>query len=280
MRTTLIGLLRRLVPAKPALLAPPPLPTQPVISTTIQSVIRPVALNPTARPQYDGAGRYRGLVQFPKIGGEDGPPDMSALFADPYILTKLAGGVITYVYLAGCLGLWELGKSLGIPVFKAGTTSNPDIRQRLSALGVDRYGSVTFGPDGPSCGLGFDRWDADHLPPSLNIAQHSAVSIVGRALQVRLPIGMTPAQFEERLSDALLPVALHVYADTQEGRAYLIGKGVHPSQAFRYTEYRYGLAARLSTASEIYIYRRGQDEWRLVRLIENIILEAITDARG
>jgi hypothetical protein len=104
------------------------------------------------------------------------------------------------VYAAGSEGLkrMSLEAGSGRPLYKIGVTKNVSPDLRVEALGAAGYASVTLTAAGPVAEAGFESWSAQRLGKPRQ-ALGPAIRLLPHGILVRLPGGISPAQFEARL---------------------------------------------------------------------------------
>ncbi len=141
---------------------------------------------------------------------------------------------------------------------------------------MDRYGAW-WSDNGE---LREDRgWDDWYLMPVGGIsscAPRNAVTATTRGLEVLLPEGMTPIDFDQRLTEALAPARLDRWLDTPLGRRHLAALNLDHARARRFTAYDLSSGSeRVSVAKELLIFKPKQDISRLATLADRIITDEV-----
>uniref|UniRef100_A0A9E7ZUB1 Uncharacterized protein n=1 Tax=Bosea sp. NBC_00436 TaxID=2969620 RepID=A0A9E7ZUB1_9HYPH len=120
--------------------------------------------------------------------------------------------------------------------------------------------------------------DADPPPYGVKLACRNTVMADGRCLPVRLPLGLSKDEFEERLHQRMHDASLNAWLQTSEASAHCTQIGRSPAEFTRQTAYRFGDSVRWSDAKEFYFFRpKSDDADRLVRIVEVIIHEWVID---
>ncbi|MGO9681868.1 MAG: hypothetical protein ACLPTZ_04560 [Beijerinckiaceae bacterium] len=149
--------------------------------------------------------------------------------------------------------------------------------QRQAALNTDCYAADRRIDKKRITDPGFADWTFQTIDFDLARPPKRRVSIEPRALHIHLPQSLTPLTFEKLLRTALNEIALASWLKTPDAQAHFKGLGVDPTDAERYTSYKFGQKIRVSRADEIYIFRQRADMPRLCQLIETIVFEYMRD---
>jgi hypothetical protein len=244
---------------------------------------------PLLPPGSAGAVTKWWSVQWPRIGGVDLLPLARDAFTDPRFKAGYEPGTLVFIYAGACgedhrnpivaTGLLGVARRLFAAIHKVSVTAQVHIRSRLRELNADHYGSMTMTAEGHLCSdLGFDNWIAQHILPNGKPLSGSAVRIGERCLEVRLPLGLSCEEFEERLHHRMRNAALNDWLDTHAGRAHCAEIGRQPCEFKRLTGYGFGRSKRFSEAKEFYFFRpKTDDADRLVRIAEAIIHDYVVN---
>lgn len=228
-------------------------------------------------------------VQWPRIGGIGLLPLAGDAFTNNRFKAGYEAGTLVFIYAGACgedhrnptiaTGLLGVARRLFAAIHKVSVTAQVQIRSRLRELNVDRYGSMTMTADGALCSdLGFDNWIAQHILPEGKPLSGSPVHIGERCLEVRLPVGLSCEEFEERLHQRMRNAALNDWLDTVAGKAHCSQIGRQTCEFKRLTGYGFGRGKRFSEAKEFYFFRpKTGDADRLVRIAEVIIHDYVTN---
>ena len=215
--------------------------------------------------------------RWPRIGGVDlvVAPDLT-VETDEYQRRWQPSDVVVWIYVLGCPGLQDLGRLLGLPLFKLGTTTG-GIQDRLAELGRDGYGAAWRDGDCIMTELGFGRgaWVAEQLPVTIDLSPLSPVHPSVRGIGVRLPVGLTYPTFERRLAAEIGQASLGQIIGSSAGRALCADRGVAPARCRRITEYRFGADVRPSSEEEFTVFRPRSESDRLVAIAERIVVQHV-----
>ena len=215
--------------------------------------------------------------RWPRIGGVDlvVAPDLT-VETDEYQRRWQPSDVVVWIYVLGCPGLQELGRLLGLPLFKPGTTTG-GIQDRLRELGRDGYGAAWRSGDRiiTDAGFGAGLWVAEQLPVTLDLSPLSPVHPSVRGIGVRLPVGLTYPTFERRLAAEVTKASLGQIIGSAAGRALCADRGVDPARCRRITRYVFGADVRPSSEEEFTVFRPRSESDRLVAIAERIVVRHV-----
>jgi hypothetical protein len=215
----------------------------------------------------------------PLIGG--GTLDLApvAAFATTAFHRAFIPGERVIVYVAGCAGLASLMaelKAAGVAshAYKVGTTRVDTLDDRMRRLSAGRYGGLWRGDAGPVSDPGWDRWTVAHLDSDAAQPSPGSPVVVGlRGIEVTLPRGLTAVRFDQMLARALAGVRLDAFATSTAGRAILSERRADPRQFVRHSP-----RGKTSTrATELCFLRPRDDTTRLLRVIESIVANKVTN---
>ena len=230
-----------------------------------------------------GAVTHWWEVRWPRIGGVNLLSLSAGAFKSVAFQSAYQPGTLVYIYCAGCgedhrmpevsTGLLGVARRLFAAIHKVSVTAQVKLTDRLRELNRDRYGCVTVSRDGYPCSdRGFDNYMLQHILPGGGPLADSPVSVGNRCLLVRLPLGLSRDEFEERLHQRMHDASLNAWLETAEGRSHCAQIGSAPGEFSRRTSYGFGDSARWSVAKEFYFFRpKTDDADRLVRIAEVII---------
>ncbi len=180
------------------------------------------------------------------------------------------------VYVLQSPGLGALSARLGgVSLVKVGTAAAECLAQRVAELGRCQYGAWVRGP------RRYEREDGYGVfcpAPRLQLAaQHPAspIRLCLHGIEVDLPPGVTPNQFEAMLNRALLPVRLQTVADGEAGRALCCRAGVEAALLRRF--YKHG--PRYKAATELTLMRPQADIGGLARIAADLVIDAVLGLR-
>lgn len=231
-----------------------------------------VSDKPTRRPD-SAASRLR----WPRVGGSDlvVAPDLT-FESDSYQRRWRASDTILWIYVLGCPGLHALGRALGLPLFKLGTTSGR-VQDRLAELGRDGYGGCYRTASGlvREAGFGPGLWVAEQTPVTLNLSPLSPVHPSVRGVGVRLPVGMSHAAFERAFSAEIGTAGLGRLIASPGGQALCRERGVDLARCRRMTRYAFGADVRDSEEEEITVFRPRSESDRLIAIAERIVVRHV-----
>lgn len=228
-------------------------------------------------------------VRWPRIGGVALLPLPQDAFESDVFRKAYDAGTLAYIYCAGsgedhrmptvATGLLGVARRLFAAIHKVSVTTQVKLTDRLRELNRDRYGSVTVSADGYPCSdQGFDNWMLQHILPEGVPLPGSPVSIGNRCLPVRLPLGLSKDEFEERLHQRMHDASLNAWLMTPEALQHCVQIGYAPAEFSRQTAYGFGDAVRWSEAKEFYFFRpKSDDADRVIRIAEVIIYDWVTN---
>lgn len=229
-------------------------------------------------------------VQWPRIAGIGLLPLRSDAFTSGAFQRAYRPGTLVYIYCAGCgedhrmptvaTGLLGVARRLFAAIHKVSVTAQVKLTDRMRELNRDRYGSVTISAEGYPCSdRGFDNYMLQHILPDGTPLPGSPVSIGNRCLPVRLPVGLSRDEFEERLHARMHDASLNAWLETPEARRHCGQIGCTPAEFSRQTSYGFGDSARWSNAKEFYFFRpKTDDADRLIRIAEVIVHDWVMNA--
>ncbi len=187
------------------------------------------------------------------------------------------------VYLASCSGLKALEAVLGTGLAKASTCSPGRLAERMDEVRRDRTGSVWH--DGQrylKAGDGWTDWFARQIRPVIGPSPGSPVVVEDRLLTVRLPAAMHWQDFDRVFDAKVREAALDRWTLTEDGLARCAALELTPGRLRRFTPYGGGTEVRLSPAQEICLLDAVDGPDRLIRIVEDILLDhalgAVADA--
>jgi hypothetical protein len=217
-------------------------------------------------------------LRWPRVGGWSlvVEPNMT-VESDDYQRRWQASDVIVWIYVLGCPGTQALAKALGLPLFKVGTTGGR-VQDRLRELGRDAYGGCYQTADGKIVreqGFSGGLWVAEQTPVTLNLSPLSPIHPSTRGIGVRLPVGMSAAMFEKRLTAQIATASLGKLIASPAGQALCAERGADPARCRRITEYRFGSDIRPSSEEEFTIFRPRSESDRLVAIAERIVVRHV-----
>jgi hypothetical protein len=228
---------------------------------------RPPAPSPNPRSRYVP-------TDWPRIGGRVELPDMSHLFAGAAYCDQYQPGDSREIYAAACSGLAQLVARIRMPLYKVSSCALGRIANRMEELGRDRYASEWFRngeyvsePDG------FNKWFPSHLSLAKPAAPNSPVVIGARALTVKLPRTLSAEAFDLEFDAEIRKAAIDLWAMTEAGARHFAFVDVDPAMAQRATSFPYGSGIRSCPAKEIAVFRPNEDAYRLVNIVERVILK-------
>ena len=222
-------------------------------------------------------------VRWPRVGGVALLPLVADAFTSEAFQNAYVPGTLAYIYCAGCgedhrmpqvaTGLLGVARRLFAAIHKVSVTAQVKLTDRVRELNRDRYGSITISADGYPCSdRGFDNWMLQHILPEGMPLPGSPVSIGNRCLPVRLPLGLSKDEFEERLHQRMHHASLNAWLKTPEALRHCAQIGYAPAEFTRQTAYGFGDSVRFSEAKEFYFFRpKSDDADRLIRIAEVII---------
>lgn len=175
-------------------------------------------------------------------------------------------------------GLLGVARRLRAAIHKVSVTAQVRLTDRLRELARDRYGSVTISRDGyPVSDRGFDNYMFQHILPGRPPLPGSPVVVANKCLIVRLPVGLSRDEFEQRLHARMANASLNDWLKTDDARRHCFQIGATPAEFTRKTAYLFGDSVRMSEAKEFYFFRpKTDDADRLVRIAEVIVHEWVT----
>lgn len=213
---------------------------------------------------------------WPHVGGRDLQVQPTGLFTSAAFLDQWRdGGERRAIYAAGCLGARDLAIALGRTVYKVSTTSPDNLWRRMHEMRCDSYGAVWMeNGEWVEDMAGWRNWFASQLKLNLRQPSPGAPVEVGlRTISVRLPDGMSPANFDEAFDRRTASACLDDWAASDDGLAHCKQNRLDPHRFRRHTAYPGGDTPRLSPAREIAVFSVFLDTDRLVQIAEEIILE-------
>lgn len=219
-------------------------------------------------------------LRWPRVGGSGLVVGTDkTVEADEYQRRWQASDVIVWIYVLGCPGTQALAKALGLPLFKIGTTGGR-VQDRLQELGRDAYGGCyrVGGRIVREPGFGGGLWVAEQTPVSINLSPLSPVHPSTRGIGVRLPVGMSAAEFERQFAAEISGASLWRLIASPAGQALCAERGVDPSRCRRVTEYRFGADTRPSSEEEFTIFRPRFESDRFVAIAEAIVVRHVMGA--
>ncbi len=185
---------------------------------------------------------------------------------------RRSGTVVVYILQA--VGLARLSVLLGgVSLAKVGSTGLENVARRIAELGAGQYGAWIRGPRRYELTPGFDRFSI-RIPPRMQLAvQHpsSPVRLCAYGIEVDLPPGMSPGEFEAALNHALRMLRLQSIGDSEAGRALCASTGVAPAELHRF----YKRKTTFRAATEITLFRPQADLGALARLCEDIVIDHV-----
>ena len=201
-----------------------------------------------------------------------------AFGGDPW-LTGYRGSPERGVYLASCSGLKAFEAVLGIPLAKAGTCWPGRLAQRMDEVRRDRTGSVWH--DGQrylKAADGWTDWFARQIRPVVGPSPGSPVVVEDRLLTVRLPAALHWEDFDRAFDAKVRGAALDRWTLTEEGIARCASVDLPPGRLRRFTPYGGVADVRLSPALEICLLDPVDGPDRLIRIIEDVLLDHVLGA--
>lgn len=182
-------------------------------------------------------------------------------------------GLVVYLYVVGCTGLFQLFTMLGVPLFKIGLTTEEEPSRRIGELNSKHHASHYLGREGWQACEGFDDWE--HKEPVLfsNPSPLSVVSVTASCLRIELPAGMSFGDFDKALNRRLAPVSLDRWARRLDVKEANRARGVDPCLGIRGTSVTCNGIRRVEDAYEIFLFRKRREFPALVAIAEDIVLE-------
>jgi hypothetical protein len=210
-------------------------------------------------------------TQWPRIERDFGAARQIGV-THPLFQKNFTAGQTVAFYAAGCSALSQLASRAQLPLFKMGTSLQPDLLIRQEELRIDRYGSAIKAKSGYIDDRGWDDWEMRQLQAALRLSSFSPVRYTPRALLISLPASLSARQFEKSLQSILEPISLATWSTTPIGRQHFGTLGIDPSDVQRYTGYKFGTRDRHARAREIYICRPRTDLVDITARIEDVIV--------
>jgi hypothetical protein len=198
----------------------------------------------------------------------------------PLFQKNFASGQTVALYAAGCSALSQLAARTQLPLFKLGTSLQPDLLIRQEELRIDRYGSAIKTKSGYTDDRGWDDWEMRQLQAALTLSSFSPVHYTPRALLISLPASYSARQFEKDLQAIVEPISLTAWSATPVGGRHFATLGIELSEVQRYTGYKFGTRDRYMRAREIYICRPRTDLVDIAARIEDLIVAHVLVQSG
>ncbi len=180
------------------------------------------------------------------------------------------------VYIASCSGLQRLGRSLGIDLAKPGLTDADSLALRLEQIRRDRTGACFH--DGTRylmSGDGWIDWFARQIRPIVGPSPGSPVRVEDRLLTFPLPATLHWQDFDDRYDARVRIAALDRWAMSDEGLALCAARDVPPRLLQRSTPYGGGADVKLSPTTEICLLDPVTGPDRLIRIVEDVLLDHV-----
>ena len=220
----------------------------------------------------------RDLGALPTLTALVAERDREAIYAAPAWATTYKRTTTMVVYILQAPGLAVLSSQLGgVSLAKVGSTALGNLPRRIDDLGAREYGAWTRGSKRYEHARGFDKFEP--APRLQLVAQHPAspIRLCGAGIEVDLPVGMSPEEFEATLNRKLLPIRLQTIADGTAGRELCDRTGVDPRELARF----YGRGTGFRAATEFAVIRPQADIGALGRTCADIVVDAVLklDAR-
>ncbi len=181
------------------------------------------------------------------------------------------------VGILSCDGLGMLAKSAGLSLHKVSTIAINDhdtLHERRRVLGADQYGAIWT--DRAGCDHhdpGYDDWRVNTFPEMPTLPRENPVRVGLRTLDVRLPIDVTHAAFDQALTAALATARIDTWAQSPGGRAWCINHRIDPGRFIRYTDADMGgkKKTRFPAQELVLIMPRLQTNL-LIAVVEEVVL--------
>lgn len=215
--------------------------------------------------------RSRSVLAPPTLDHWCRAPQATPIWLDPSLVQTVYGSIL-HIYVLGCGGLMRLHRKLGGSMFKIGTTQAASPQARTAGLIRCRYGSrfrceSRWSEEEP----GFDNWKTE--APALDIfpSPASPVSLTNSSLVVRLPLALSPEDFDIALNQRLRTVAVDRWVRQAAVRRELTLHDIDPNLGIRGKQVAKGLVEEVS---EIFFFRKKHEFAALVAIAEDIVLQS------
>lgn len=183
------------------------------------------------------------------------------------------------VYVASCSGLKVFEAAPGVGLSKAGTCWPGRLAERMDEVRRDRTGSVWH--DGRRyfrAADGWTDWFVRQIRPVVGPSPGSPVVVEDRLLTVRLPAALQWPDFDRAFDARVREAALDRWTLTEEALARCASVDLPPGRLRRFTPYSGAADIRLSPALEICLLDPVDGPDRLIRIIENVLLDHVLGA--
>lgn len=183
------------------------------------------------------------------------------------------------IYVASCSGLKSLEAILGVGLAKASTCMPERLAERMDEVRRDRTGSVwNDGKRYLKAADGWTDWFARQIRPVVGPSPGSPVVVEDRLLTVRLPATLHWHDFDRAFDARVREAALDRWTLTEEGLARCAALDLPSARLRRFTPYGGAADIRLSPALEICLLDPVDGSDRLIRIIEDILLDHVLGA--
>ena len=210
------------------------------------------------------------------VGGAELDLSPRGGFESEFWLDRYRGDRERGIYLASCSGLKALEAILGTGLSKASTCAPGRLAERMDEVRRDRTGSVWHdGERHLRAADGWTDWFARQIRPVVGPSPGSPVVVEDRLLTMRLPDTLHWQAFDRAFDARVREGALDRWTLTEEGLARCAALEFPSARLRRFTPYGGGGDVRLSPAQEICLLDPVDGPDRLIRIIEDILLDHV-----